>query len=74
MELFAQVVTGSEANSKPCKTSKIGLFVKIVKNKKSFTIFIKTFILNVWQGSEYASELASKVADVSFLKQFEYQR
>ena len=39
-----------------------------------FTIFVKTSILDVWQGSEYASELASKVTDVSFLNQFEYQR
>ena len=50
------------------------LFAKIVKNEKPFTIFVKTSILDVWQGSEYASELASKVKDVSFLNQFEYQR
>ena len=50
------------------------LFAKIVKNEKPFTIFVKTSILDVWQGSEYASELASKVTDVLFLKQFEYQR
>ena len=49
-------------------------FAKIVKNEKLFTIFVKTSILDVWQGSEYASELASKVKNVSFLKQFEYQR
>ena len=39
-----------------------------------FTICAKTSILDVWQGSEYAPELASKVKDVSFLIQFEYQR
>ena len=39
-----------------------------------FTIFVKTSILDVWQDSEYASELASKVKDVPFLNQFEYQR
>ena len=50
------------------------LFAKIVKNENPFTIFVKTSILDVWQGSEYASELASKVKDVSFLNQFEYQR
>ena len=48
------------------------LFVKIVKNEKSFTVFV--IFLDIWQGSEYASELASKVTDVSFLNQFEYQR
>ena len=39
-----------------------------------FTICSKTFILDIWQGSEYASELASKVKYVSFSNQFEYQR
>ena len=29
--------------------------------------------LDVWEGSDYASELASEVKDVSFLNQFEYQ-
>ena len=50
------------------------LFAKIVKSEKPFTIFAKTSILDVWQGSEYASELASKVKDVSVLNQFKYQR
>ena len=49
------------------------LFAKIVKKEKPFTIFVQTSILDIWQGSEYASELASKVKDLSFLKQFEYQ-
>ena len=49
-------------------------FAKIVTNEKRFTIFVKTSILDVWQGAEYASELASKVTNVSFLNQFEYQR
>ena len=46
------------------------LFAKIVKNKKPFTIFAKTSTLDVSQGSEYASELAYKVNDVSFLNHF----
>ena len=41
-------------------------FTKIVKNEKPFTIFVKTSILDVWQGSEYASELASKVRMIHF--------
>ena len=49
-------------------------FAKIVKNEKPFTIFAKTSILSVWQGSEYTSELASKEIDVSFLNQFKYQK
>ena len=50
------------------------LFAKIPKNEKLFTCFAQTSILDVWQGSEYAFELASKVKDASFLIQFKYQR
>ena len=50
------------------------LFAKIIKNEESLTIFAKTSILDVWQGSEYASELASKVKGVSFLHQFKCQK
>ena len=31
------------------------LFVKIVNDWKSLTIFTKSFILDAWQGSKYAS-------------------
>ena len=61
---------GSEANSESCQTSKMALFAKINKNKKPFTIFAKISILDVWQGSAYASEMASKASDVLFLNQF----
>ena len=57
---FRKSLLASEANSESCQTSKMELFAKIVKNEKPFTIFAKTSILDVWQGSEYASELASK--------------
>ena len=50
------------------------LFAKIVKNEKPFTVFGKTSLPDIWQGSEYASELASKVKDAAFLNQFTYQR
>ena len=30
-------------------------------------------MLDIWQGSGYAFELASDVEDVSFLNQFEYR-
>ena len=49
-------------------------FAETVKNKKPFTIFAKTCTLDVWQGSEYASELTSEVKDISFLNEFKYQR
>ena len=48
------------------------LFVKIVKNEKPFTIFAKTSILDVWQDSEYAFELAFKVKETSFLNRSKY--
>ena len=55
-------------------TSKMEFFAKIVKTEKSLTIFARTSIFDVWQGSEYASELVSKLKNVSFLNQFKYQR
>ena len=73
MELFPQVVTGFRGELR-ILPSKMELFAKIVKNEKPFTIFAKTSILDVWQGSEYASELASKVKAVSVLNQFKYQK
>ena len=74
MELFPQVVTGFRGELRILPTSKMELFAKLVKNEKPFIIFAKTSILDVWQGSEYVSELNSKVKDVSFLNQFKYQR
>ena len=65
---------GLRGNSESCQTPKMELFAKLVKNEKAFTIFVKTSVLDVWQGSEYASELPSRVTNVSFLNQFEYQR
>ena len=69
---YAKIIN-TKVNSKPVKRWD-GAFCKNVKNEKPFTIFAKTSILDVWQGSEYASELASKVKAVSFLNQFKYQK
>ena len=74
MELFPEVVTNFRGELRILPTSKLELFAKRVKNGKPFTIFSKALILDVWQVSEYVSELASKVRDVSFLNQFKYQR
>ena len=60
---------GSEANSESCQTSKMALFAKIDKSEKPFTI-CKNLHLGCLKGSEYASELASKVSDVLYLNQF----
>ena len=39
------------------------LFAKIVENEKPVTIFVKISILDVWHGSEHASELPCKVKE-----------
>ena len=44
----------AEAYSEPCQTSKKEHFAKIVNGYKPSTIFAKCFILDLWQGSEYA--------------------
>ena len=67
MELSRKAFLDLLENSEFFQTSKTELFAKIVKDEKPFTIFVKTSILDVTQGSEYASELASKVTNVSFL-------
>ena len=56
MEHFPQVVTSFRGKLRVFSTSKMELFTKIVKNEKPFTILKKTSILDVWQGSECASE------------------
>ena len=48
----------TEAYSEPCQTSKMQCFAKIVIAEKALTIFPKNSILDIWQGSEYASVLA----------------
>ena len=52
MGLFPQVVTSFRGKLRILSTSKMELFAKIVKNEKPFTISI----LDIWQGSECASE------------------
>ena len=43
------------------QTSKMELFPKIVNGFQLLTIFAKRFILDVWEGSEWASECDSKL-------------
>ena len=45
----------SEAYSKPCETPKMGIFVKIINSFQPLTIFPKSSILDIWQGSDNAS-------------------
>ena len=63
------MLLGSEGELRILPNTYDGVFcTKKVTNEKPFTIFVRTSIfsvLDVWQGSEYASELAFKVTDVS---------
>ena len=56
----------SEAYSEPSQTSKIELFEKVVNGFQPLTIFEKSSILDVWQGSEYASGNNQKYFEINF--------
>ena len=73
MSFFRKLLLGSEVKLESCQISKMELFIKNSQKRKAVHYFLKTSFLDVLQGFEYASELASKVTDVSFLSQFEYQ-
>ena len=45
----------SEVYSKHCQTFKMEIFAKIVNGFQPLTFFAKSSIVEVWQGSEYAS-------------------
>ena len=49
-----------EKYSELCQISKMESFAKIVNGFQSLTIFAKRYILDVWQGSEYASWIISE--------------
>ena len=42
-------------HSQPCQTSTMKFFLKIVHDFESLTVFAKSSIFNVWQGSGYVS-------------------
>ena len=46
----------AEANSETCQTSKMERFAKIVNDFQLLTILAKCSLIDVWQGSEYASK------------------
>ena len=41
-------------------------FAKIVKGYKTLTVFTKIFIIDVWQGSKYASDIVMVFLWVTF--------
>ena len=55
MILFIKPVVISEAYLEPTRTSTMEIFPKIVNGYTSLSIFAKTFNLDVWLSSEYAS-------------------
>ena len=60
--------TPAEAYSEPSRTSKMGLFTKIVNGWKPLNIFAKRSIVDVRQGSESVSDLCllnHKLTDLS---------
>ena len=51
----------AEAYQKSCQTSKMERSAKIVNSLKSLIFFANRSILDVWQGSEYASAMYNHV-------------
>ena len=58
--LFRKLLSAKEANSEYSQTSKVKLFAITIKSWNPISIYAKTSTVDVWQGSEYASELTSK--------------
>ena len=54
----------SEVSLKHCAKSKVRTFMKVVHVWKLLTIFTKTSILDVWQGSEYVFDSNQKIPDI----------
>ena len=62
----------AEGYSKPNRTSKMERFTKIVNGLNPLTVFAKSFVLDVWQGSEFASDLKHLDKEYIYLKQVYY--
>ena len=50
----------SQTHSEPCETSKMELFAKLVNHFQSLNIFPKSSILDIYQGSDYASDYMTR--------------
>ena len=59
-DFFRKMLLTKEANLEYWQTSKMKLFTIIVKLWNPISIYEKTSTSDVWQGFEYAFELASK--------------
>ena len=60
----------SDVYSEPCQTSTFDLFTKIVYNWKALRICAKSYISDIWQGSNYLSEYACVLYRSFFVKTF----
>ena len=59
--IISKNIANSDPYSEPTQKSKIKLFAKTINAWKPLFIFIKSFILDVWLGSEYVSVISSKL-------------
>ena len=59
----------AETYSEPWYTSKMELLVKIVNSFQPLPISPKSSILDIWQGSEYASILWAGLIDVQLTEE-----
>ena len=72
---FCKLFLSSEVNSESCQTSNIELyFYKNSQKRKDVHYFCKNFHLGCLTRFWICFWIGSKVTDVSFLNQFEYQR
>ena len=58
--ITGKVLQLQSCNQKPCQTTKMELLAKIINSWKPLTIFVKSFILDIWQDSEYTSGHCAK--------------
>ena len=59
--IISKNIANSDPYSEPTQKSKIKLFAKTINAWKPLFISIKSFILDVWLGSEYVSVISSKL-------------
>ena len=71
--------TSTDAYSEPCQTSKMGHFAEMVNDWKLLRNFAKRSILDIWQGSEFASAInlwdlsvSEKISDQKVLEIWQF--
>ena len=64
MPYYRRNVQNLDAHSEPSETSRMEVFAKMVSNWMLLTIFIKSSMLDVWLGSEYACKSQLKLSSM----------